>query len=90
MVWNVILYRMVLLQQEKWKEHMWRSRRKVGEDSMHEGTYFTPNIVYILIIFAQLCSKCVECIYGVIYIFVSVHMHVFVWSSKSHFGLQGM
>ena len=92
MVWNLILYRMVLPQMEKWKEHVWGSRRKLGEDSIHEDPHILPpNIAYILIRSSQLCGvwkiigTSAKCIYGVICVCFSPWMHVFGWSFQNTF-----
>ena len=67
----------------------------MGEDSIHEGTnILAQNIIHIIVKSAQLfgyggiIETSVKCIYGVSCIFVPVCIHVFMWSSKRHFGLQ--
>ena len=65
-----------------------------GEDPIHESTYMLTPV--LLIVYSGLhifgIQRTIEprqkCMYGVIGISVSVHMHVFVRGSKTYFGPQ--
>ena len=94
MVWNLILYRMVLPKWRYIKNWYAEHEGKKGKVQYMKVPIFYPKYC---IYTNQVCTNFLgmgdnrnseECIYGIIGICVSFCMYVFGWSSRTHFGLK--
>ena len=93
-VWNLILYRMVLPKWRYVKNWYAEHEGKWGKIQYMKVPIFYPTCcIYTCQVcttfwVGKLIETSKECIYGIIGIRVSVHMHVFRWSPNTYFGLQ--